>query len=318
MIIKQTLSKGQIIQQSGDGRFLYLREANAPIELLINNRIRQTLRLRETMEMPQGQTITSVRIESLGSEPNSIVLESSEALIHQANDGQLMEVTNFPAFPSVQSVAQSGSWSMTIDQMPSVAVNNFPSVQGVAQASPWQVSVDNFPAFPSVQNVAQSGAWSMTIDALPNVTVDNFPSVQNVAQSGTWSMTIDALPNVTVDNFPSVQSVAQSGAWSMAVTNLPNVTIDNFPALQQVEITNLPQANESLSTGLVEITAGVGAIAANAGRDVIKLKAASTNAAPILLGDWPIEAGETLELDTVAAISVTGTDTDKLYYIEVA
>ncbi|GAB1620611.1 hypothetical protein AAOGI_06610 [Agarivorans albus] len=315
MIIQQTLNKGEIAQQSGDGKFIYLREANAPVELLVNNRIRQTLRLRETMEMPQGQTVTSIRIESLGNEPNPIVLESSEALIHQANDGQLMEVTNFPAFPQVQNVAQYGGWSMKIDQMPSVAVNNFPSVQAVAQAGAWEVAVINLP---NIQKVSQNGSWSMTIDSLPSVVIDNWPSVQAVSQNGAWSMEITALPSVSIDNFPTVQAVSQNGAWSMEVTALPAVSIDNFPALQQVEITNLPTANDSLSTGLVEINAGVGSIAANASRDVIKLKAAPTNAAPILLGDWPLDAGETLELETVAAISVTGTDTDKLYFIEVA
>ncbi|WP_411991376.1 hypothetical protein [Agarivorans sp. DSG3-1] len=307
MIIQQTLNKGEIAQQSGDGKFIYLREANAPVELLINNRIRQTLRLRETMEMPQGQTVTSVRVESLGTEPNPIVLESSEALIHQANDGQLMEVTNFPAFPQVQNVAQHGDWSMKIDQMPSVAINNFPSIQSVAQSGAWEVAVINLP---NVQKVSQSGAWTME--------VSNFPSVQNVAPSGEWPVTISQLLNVSVDNFPSVYASSQSGAWSVEVTALPSVTIDNFPALQQVEITNLPAANDSLSTGVVEVTAGAGSITANAGRDVIKLKAATTNTAAILLGDWPLEAGETLELETVAAINFTGTDLDKLYFIEVA
>ena len=150
------------------------------------------------------------------------------------------------------------------------------------------------------------------ITELPNVefaagqavSVDNLPAVQAVSQNGAWS--------ASVNNFPAVQAVSQNGVFT--------VSVDNLPTVQQVEqvkaATYTPKAKADFATNNH-------AIAENLNRVSLILKAAPANTGEIWIGTGadngvPLFAGESIELNTTAAINLYATNTaDNCYLSEV-
>ena len=74
------------------------------------------------------------------------------------------------------SVTQSGNWTVSVDNQPTVNVNGPVSVQGVSGGTAIGVSISSSVAL----NVQQSGTWTVSISNQPTVNVNGPVSVQGV------------------------------------------------------------------------------------------------------------------------------------------
>lgn len=150
------------------------------------------------------------------------------------------------------------------------------------------------------------------------VTIGNWPALMKVEQSApvevsNWpqSMNIDNWPDsyrVTINNWKSVQAVKQSGGWKTEITN--------FPDVQKVEISNQPTRPDAMNSDVITIASGAGSIAANDKRIKLIIKADASNGAAVSIGNYPLDKGEVIKLSNTGAIDLTGTDGDKVYFIE--
>lgn len=150
------------------------------------------------------------------------------------------------------------------------------------------------------------------------VTIGNWPALMKVEQTApvevsNWpqSMAIDNWPDsyrVTINNWKSVQAVKQSGGWKTEITN--------FPDVQKVEISNQPTRPDAMNSDVITIASGAGSIAANDKRIKLIIKADASNGAAVSIGSYPLDKGEVIKLSNTGAIALTGTDGDKVYFIE--
>lgn len=150
------------------------------------------------------------------------------------------------------------------------------------------------------------------------VTIGNWPALMKVEQTApvevsNWpqSMAIDNWPDsyrVTINNWKSVQAVKQSGGWKTEITN--------FPDVQKVEISNQPTRPDAMNSDVITIASGAGSIAANDKRIKLIIKANASNGAAVSIGSYPLDKGEVIKLSNTGAIALTGTDGDKVYFIE--
>jgi hypothetical protein len=108
-------------------------------------------------------------------------LSDGSLLVTLANDGysNIVSISNFPAFPAVQPVSQSGVFS--------VAVNNFPATQPISGSisitgTP-TVDVGNFPATQAVSGT---------------VAISNFPAQYNKGATSTVTAVASSVTVVTL------------------------------------------------------------------------------------------------------------------------
>jgi hypothetical protein len=112
------------------------------------------------------------------------------------------------------------------------------------------------------------------------------------------SFAISSLPDVTL-----------AAGQSVVVSELPAV---GFKAGQQVAVSNL---TSSLFNS-AEFSAPH-AFAANANRTKLMIKANASNYNSLLVGAYELNAGESIELPTTAAVTISGDTSAKFQFIEV-
>ncbi|HFQ5294027.1 hypothetical protein [Vibrio vulnificus] len=153
------------------------------------------------------------------------------------------------------------------------------------------------------------------------VQVSTMPSIelapgQQVAVSELPPVKVQTLPPVTLD---ANQELAAR------ILSLPAVTLDSnsritvdigsairISAAQILRVSE--EAGERFTTSLVSTFPHT--VAANANRKHILLKASKSNAAPVLVGAYELDAGESLTLASKADITMTGTAGDKVSLLE--
>lgn len=143
---------------------------------------------------------------------------------------------------------------------------------------------------------------------------------------------------VVVDSAPPFeiapgQSVAIAELPAVALVDGQSIGVNALPAVelaagQSVEVSGLPAvelaAGQHITTTVSAVlmpTSGVMplTLAAKATRRKAHIKAAKTNVNPILIaGVYPLEAGESLELETQAEITLTGDTTDSALILELS
>lgn len=161
------------------------------------------------------------------------------------------------------------------------------------------------------------------------VTIGNWPALMKVEQTApvevsNWpqSMAIGNWPDsyrVTINNWKSVQAVKQSGDWETKISNFPavqTVNVNNLPDVQKVEISNQPKRPDAMNSDVITIASGAGSIAANDKRIKLIIKADASNGEAVSIGSYPLDKGEVIKLSNTGAIALTGTDGDKVYFIE--
>lgn len=238
MRITRTLQPNERAELIAEGEFVYLRAANAPIDVQVNNQTPITLDVRDQI---QTAAIDSLIVINRSNDANPITLEVGHGRFVSSGDGR------------------------------SIAINNFPTLMHVEQVGP--VRIDNWPNQQAVS-------------------VTNWPSSQNVS----------------IANWKSVQAVKQSGDWTATIANLPDV--------QKVSVQNQPAAPSAMNSEVITIASGAGTVAKNTKRSKVILKAGTSNKADISIDKFPLSAGDMITLSTTAALALTGTDGDQLFYIE--
>ncbi|MCG9628570.1 hypothetical protein L1D34_27550 [Vibrio mediterranei] len=141
---------------------------------------------------------------------------------------------------------------------------------------------------------------SMKVSELPKVEIERGQSVS-----------VSSMPKMKIDNGQSVE-----------VTSLPKVQLE---AGQRIKIDTLPRvqlaANQSIQVKSGKaITAHVGevplSVPANVERKGVIIKAPTSNTDVISLDGFELSAGESIQFDTTAAFTLTGTAPDKAHVLE--
>ncbi|MCL9782087.1 hypothetical protein M9194_11680 [Vibrio sp. S4M6] len=143
---------------------------------------------------------------------------------------------------------------------------------------------------------------SVSIDSLPKVEIEDG---QSLAVSSLPSVEIAADQSIKVSELPAVQ-IAEN--QSVEVVQLPAVEI----AADQ-EIAQKVSSSINAQQGNLPLT-----VAENLARQKVVIKASASNSQSIwVAGDFPLEAGERLELSTRTELVITGDAADSVHIIEV-
>ncbi|BDU42897.1 hypothetical protein [Vibrio nigripulchritudo] len=184
---------------------------------------------------------------------------------------------------------------------------------------------------------------SLGVDSLPQVEIApnqalSVVSLPKVEIAHNQAVGVASLPRVefapdqrvNIGTMPVMRIAANQ---SVSVTQLPALTVESLPAVSFAPDATVRIGHDvrisSKTTVYTRVRPNAGAlvsgenvmpftIPATASRKKITIKAASTNTDDVLIGFYPLSAGETLTLDTAAEIAVTGAVTDKIHFIEVA
>ncbi|HFQ5128114.1 hypothetical protein [Vibrio vulnificus] len=153
------------------------------------------------------------------------------------------------------------------------------------------------------------------------VQVSTMPSIelapgQQVAVSELPPVKVQTLPPVTLDANQELAARILSLPAVMLDSN-SRITVDigsaiRISAAQILRVSE--EAGERFTTSLVSTFPHT--VAANANRKHILLKASKSNAAPVLVGAYELDAGESLTLACKADITLTGTAGDKVSLLE--
>ncbi|EGQ7930296.1 TPA: hypothetical protein I7755_11720 [Vibrio vulnificus] len=153
------------------------------------------------------------------------------------------------------------------------------------------------------------------------VQVSTMPSIELAPGQ---QVAVSELPPVKVQTLPPV-TLAANQELAAHILSLPAVMLDSnsritvdigsairISAAQILRVSE--EASETFTTSLV--SAFPHTVAANANRKHILLKASKSNAAPVLVGAYELDAGESLTLASKADITLTGTAGDKVSLLE--
>ncbi|EPX6936451.1 hypothetical protein ACW0Z7_003835 [Vibrio parahaemolyticus] len=153
---------------------------------------------------------------------------------------------------------------------------------------------------------------SVVVQALPNVVIEHMPSV-----------TVEHLPAVeiapnqqlAVSALPAVELAANQ---KLAVTSLPSVEVSTLPAVT-LESTQVVKVDEQVSSNLITEAVSVFPhnMAQNATRKAITIKAAKANTASVFIDAFELEAGERITIESIAAMTLTGTAGDAVTIMEI-
>jgi hypothetical protein len=182
--------------------------------------------------------------------------------------------------------------------------------------------VESCPA--NVVIYAQRGQYELTQGAqIKSNTLNGRVTVENRGEAGRVSLVVgfgeyvppqieslevSAMPAVDIETMPSVE-----------IETMPSVEIETMPPVeiaqgQKIEVSNLETISTQFSSSEVSMPHS---FASNSARKRLFIKANIGNLNAVQVGAFPLYAGERLELETTAAINVTGESSDKIQFIEV-
>lgn len=183
------------------------------------------------------------------------------------------------------------------------------------------------------QQLAVQSMPDVTIESIPPVVIQSLPQVSIADQPAVeiapnQKVIVQQIPAITmasgqkidVNALPDVQLAA---GQQVGVTALPAVTIAEK---QYVRIESMPvqkiAANQFIGIRRSEVLATEEVsvfpheVPLNEERQKLILKAPSTNTAPIMVGAFTLDAGERLDIESVAAVTITGTVGDTVQLME--
>lgn len=175
------------------------------------------------------------------------------------------------------------------------------------------------------QQLAIQSMPDVVVQSLPPVSIADQPAMeiapnQEITVSQIPEITIAANQQIGVNALPDIQIAA---GQQVGVATLPAVAIAEK---QYIRIESMPvqkiaanqfigiRRSEALATD--EINVFPHDFPANPNRQKLILKAPSTNAAPVLIGAFSLDAGERLNIESVAALTITGAVGDKVQFME--
>ena len=159
------------------------------------------------------------------------------------------------------------------------------------------------------QSLVVSSIPPMEIAAGQQVIVSQLPAI-NVAPG--QQIAVNALPNIVL-----------ADGQQVGVVNMPDMTIAEK---QYVRIESMPvmkvAANQQIGIkrsavlATSEVSVFPHDIASNSDRQKLIIKAPATNTAAVMIGAYGLDAGEKLEIESTAAIAITGSAGDTLHIME--
>ncbi|GHA34322.1 hypothetical protein ACFFLZ_06430 [Photobacterium aphoticum] len=157
---------------------------------------------------------------------------------------------------------------------------------------------------------------------------------QQVAVTAMPAMSFAPGQSVAVSELPRValvdgQAVVISELPAVSLAENQQVTVSRLPSIsladgQTINVTNTaplqtkPVGGDGAVGNVLTIASNAATLAGNPSRCHVLLKASTTNTNGITVnGGWTLAAGETLQLNTTAALTFAGTDGDTLETIEI-
>jgi hypothetical protein len=174
--------------------------------------------------------------------------------------------------------------------------------------------VESCPA--NVVIYAQRGQYELTQGAqIKSDTLNGRVTVENRGEAGRVSLVVGFGEYVP----PQIESLEVSAMPAVDIETMPPVEIETMPPVeiaqgQKIEVSNLETISTQFSSSEVSMPHS---FASNSARKRLFIKANIGNLNAVQVGAFPLYAGERLELETTAAINVTGESSDKIQFIEV-
>jgi hypothetical protein len=174
--------------------------------------------------------------------------------------------------------------------------------------------VESCPA--NVVIYAQRGQYELTQGAqIKSDTLNGRVTVENRGEAGRVSLVVGFGEYVP----PQIESLEVSAMPAVDIETMPPVEIETMPPVeiaqgQKIEVSNLETISTQFSSSEVSMPHS---FAANSARKRLFIKANIGNLNAVQVGAFSLYAGERLELETTAAINVTGESSDKIQFIEV-
>ncbi len=147
---------------------------------------------------------------------------------------------------------------------------------------------------------------AVTVTTMPEVVVKSMP---NTVVESLPPVVVEAIPNVIVETMPSV-----------TVESLPSVKLESGQAVRiyaTSPVLSKPVGGTSIQTNTLTVVDGVCVLAANSSRCHVVVKVPDTNSAPVMLGDYPLFAGDKETINTFGELAFSGSDGDQIHIIEV-
>ena len=157
---------------------------------------------------------------------------------------------------------------------------------------------------------------------------------QQVAVTAMPAMAFAPGQTVAVSELPQValvdgQAVVISQLPPVSLADNQQVTVSHLPSVSLVEGQTLnvtttaplqtkPVGGDGAVGNVITLASSAATLAGNPSRCHVLLKASTTNTGTVTVqGGWALAAGETLQLNTTAALTFAGTDGDTLETIEI-
>lgn len=167
----------------------------------------------------------------------------------------------------------------------------------------------------SVVIYAQRGQYTLKKGAqVKSDTIAGRITIENRGEAGAVSVVVGfgeyvapQKDSIEVSNMPPVEL---ADGQQIEVSNMPPVELADG---QQIEVSNIPQKSALFNSGELSTPA---TFPLNADRNQLIIKASDENINAVNIGAFSLSAGERIELNTTAEITVSG-DECKIQYIEV-
>jgi hypothetical protein len=183
------------------------------------------------------------------------------------------------------------------------------------------------------QQLAVQSMPDVTIESLPPVVIEQLPQVsiadqpaveiapnQKVIVSQVPAITVASGQQIGVSALPDVQIAAgqQVGVTALpavAIAEKQYVRVESMP-VQKIAANQFVGIRRSKVLATEEVSVFPHDVPINEERQKLILKAPSTNTAPVLVGVFSLDAGERLEIESVAAMTLTGSAGDTIQLME--
>jgi hypothetical protein len=282
--------QGMTIPLTLASEWLFIEEAQGKLDIEIQETGERVKLGRKSLYKSSNRAFGRLLITGAG----QVELEHGIGDFTPPVEGQQLAVQSMPdvTIESLPPVEIQSLPSVAINSLPEVAIKQLPQV--VIQSLP-QVSIATQPA----------------VEVAPNqqITVSEMPAI-NVASG--QEIGVNALPDVQL---AAGQQVGVTALPDVTIAEKQYVRIESMP-VQKIATNQFVGIRRSKVLATKEVSVFPHEVPLNEDRQKLILKAPSTNTAPIMVGAFSLDAGERLDIESVAAVTITGTTGDTLQLME--
>ena len=348
MLREFTLQPDQETKVQVEGKFLVITKSSGPVELVIGGTTPIIVDLHDRIHLRgDSPSDRAILIKNISGGVNNFEIHTSDLLVdkRQATDvpdsiqvAPNQRIGIDPDVNIVQSIIQNpvridannNTVRILADEIIGIDPNSN-TVQAFIQ-NPVHIDADNNTVRIQADEIIGIDPNSNTVQAFIQnpIQIDTDNNTVRIGadeiigidpNSNTVNAILQDPVTVAVDQLigidPAANTVQASILNPISIAADQLVCID--PACNEVDITKHDVQYQSLDT--VTIASNTGNVAANAARDQLLLTADPANTDPIWLGDatdkgLPLLPGDKQMLDSNQALTLTGTDGDRLFVAE--